>query len=273
MDLDDIAAGYISRQRWADEATWVRGPSQAHPPVITPQLWHQAKERITSRPPQARPGPRSPRVTTTPYVLRGLVHCGICNRKMEGATSHGIMRYRCRATQTRSLPAHLADYPKALSVREDAILPPLDRWIAGLADPAWLADSQAPDVHTQAEEHRLREHVATIDTATKNLVAAIEAGTDPTMIQPRLAELAAERNAMQKRIAALQPTDALTAADIDRIITELGGLTAVLDQATRTERMAIYGALGLRLTYQPDQHTVVAEADLGRVASRVGGGT
>jgi hypothetical protein len=75
---------------------------------------------------------------------------------MEGATSHGIMRYRCRVTQTRSLPAHLADHPKALSVRQDAILPPPDRWIAGLADPTWLANSQQPDADTRAEEHRLR---------------------------------------------------------------------------------------------------------------------
>jgi hypothetical protein len=57
------------------------------------------------------------------------------------------------------------------------------------------------------------------------------------------------------------------------VLTELGGLAHILGEATPLEKASIYQGLGLHLVYQPDQHTLVATADLGRVPSRVGGGT
>ena len=54
---------------------------------------------------------------------------------------------------------------------------------------------------------------------------------------------------------------------------ELGGLGSVLREATQPEKASIYHGLGLQLVYHPADKAVVATADLGRVLSRVGGGT
>ncbi len=56
-------------------------------------------------------------------------------------------------------------------------------------------------------------------------------------------------------------------------MTELGGMTSILGEATPPEKASMYQGLGLHLAYQPDQNAVVAIADLGRAFSRVGGGT
>jgi site-specific DNA recombinase len=109
--------------------------------------------------------------------------------------------------------------------------------------------------------------------ATGNLVTAIEAGTDPAVINPRLADLRAEREPVTRRIASLESQDRLSPADIDLLLAELGGLSSVLGEATPPEKASIYHGLGLLLVYHPADNAVVATADLARVLSRVGGGT
>lgn len=71
--------------------------------------------------------------------------------------------YRCIATQTRALPAYLADHPKSLYVREDAVVKAVDRWLPTLADPEWLAASQEPDAQIAAQHVHLEEQLAEID--------------------------------------------------------------------------------------------------------------
>lgn len=95
---------------------------------------------------------------------------------MQGNQAHGTLRYRCLATQSRALPAYLAHHPNSVYVREDAVTTALNRWLATLADAELLAAAQAPDPSTAAEHHRLRRRLAEIDTATRNLISAIEAG-------------------------------------------------------------------------------------------------
>ena len=67
--------------------------------------------------------------------------------------------------------------------------------------------------------------------------------------------------------------DRLSPTEIDVLLAELGGLGSVLSEATQPEKASIYHGLGLHLVYHPADKAVVATADLGRVLSRVGGGT
>ena len=57
------------------------------------------------------------------------------------------------------------------------------------------------------------------------------------------------------------------------LVEELGGLLAVLGEATGAERAQVYASLGLRLDYDPYLRRVKATADLSRVAGCVRGGT
>jgi site-specific DNA recombinase len=65
----------------------------------------------------------------------------------------------------------------------------------------------------------------------------------------------------------------MSAAQISQLVEELGGLAAVLGNATGAERALVYESLGLRLDYDPHLRRVTAMADLSRVAGRVRGGT
>lgn len=149
----------------------------------------------------------------------------------------------------------------------------VDRWLPTLADPEWLAASQEPDDRIAAEHAHINQQLAEIDRAAQNLVSAIEAGTDPALINPRLGQLRTEREQLDRRRATLAAPDRLSPADIDALLNELGGMTSILGEAAPPEKARIYQGLGLHLVYQPDQNALVATADLGRIFSRVGGGT
>ena len=158
-------------------------------------------------------------------------------------------------------------------MREDAVVRALDAWLPTLIDADLLAASQKPDPSTAARHDGLHRRLAEIDQATRNLVSAIEAGTDPAVVQPRLNELKIERDTAARDLVGMATPEAITASDIEQILDELGGLGHVLSTAEPTEKAQVYASLGLRLRYQPDESRVVATADLGRVLSGVGGGT
>ena len=65
----------------------------------------------------------------------------------------------------------------------------------------------------------------------------------------------------------------MSAAQISELIEELGGLSAVLAEATGAERAQVYASLRLRLDYEPYLRRVTATAYLSRVAGCVRGGT
>ena len=68
FDLDDIAAGYITRQRWTDDEPWIFGPRDAHPALVDRDLWNDVAARIASRSVKSRPDTgslaRAPRPTS-----------------------------------------------------------------------------------------------------------------------------------------------------------------------------------------------------------------
>jgi hypothetical protein len=106
-----------------------------------------------------------------------------------------------------------------------------------------------------------------------NLIGAIETDTDPAIVNPRLAQLRAEREAVNRQLANIDAPDHLSPTNIDALLSALGGLASVLSDATATEKGSIYQDLRLTLVYHPADKTVVATAGLGSVLSRVGGGT
>ena len=62
------------------------------------------------------------------YVLSGLMRFGVCGRRMQGHWSHGRAYYRCKFTE--DYPDRDADHPRNIYVKEDALIPGLDGWLA-----------------------------------------------------------------------------------------------------------------------------------------------
>jgi site-specific DNA recombinase len=84
---------------------------------------------------------------------------------------------------------------------------------------------------------------------------------------------AAERDELKGRLERAERPVAMSAAQISEFVEQLGGLAAVLGEATGVERAEVYASLGLRLDYNPYLRRVKATADLCRVAGSVRGGT
>jgi site-specific DNA recombinase len=105
------------------------------------------------------------------------------------------------------------------------------------------------------------------------LIAALESGVAIEDLTAALRQRTAERDELTARLERVERPCAMSAAQISELVEELGGLSAVLKEATGSERAQVYASLGLRLDYDPQLQRVTATADLSRVAGCVRGGT
>lgn len=274
IDPDDVAAGNRTRLRWRDEEEWVRSDVRTHPALITDDLFLAARGRLASR----EPGVRKPRDSVHPYVLRGLVFCGWCGRRMEGAwrgdqtSGRGRTLYRCLITRNRALPESLADHPASLYIREDAILQPLDDWVSALVTPAALAAHQH-DPSAEDGATSLNTRLVELDRKIAALVSAVEAGADVPQLTDQLKRRAKEREGIQAQIRDLSAKRRLSAAEIQEAVRQLGGLAQVLATADPAARGEVYRSLGVRLDYDPRAQRVTVTAERACVLNRVRRGT
>jgi site-specific DNA recombinase len=112
---------YTGRQTWNRRATGTEGPAStpalsakaAHPALITEQDFVDAQQVRAARP--AGDG------QTRRFALAGLIHCGVCDRRLDSHWNHGRPTYRCRhghtSTQRTGQPR-----PKTLYLREDHLV-------------------------------------------------------------------------------------------------------------------------------------------------------
>ncbi|MEV6823397.1 recombinase family protein [Amycolatopsis sp. NPDC051102] len=112
---------YTGRQTWNRRATGSEGSGStpalsakvAHPALVT-ELDFVAAQQI-----------RAARSTsdgrTRRFALAGLIHCGVCDRRLDSHRNHGRPTYRCRhghtSTQCAGQPR-----PKTLYIREDHLV-------------------------------------------------------------------------------------------------------------------------------------------------------
>jgi site-specific DNA recombinase len=266
VDPDDVAAGNVTRMRWRPRTEWIEARQQTHPALVSRELIEAVAERLTAR----SHGRSHSRNSPHPYLLRGVLHCGLCDRRMQGsARSGGRILYRCEYGNARALPQGCA-HPPTVYVREDAIVGRLDSWLASLATPEALAAVAPPE----SDVSGLKQRLSDTNGKLARLVAAIEAGGDVGVLNPRIAALSTERREIEHQLAYRRNLRPAGAAEIRSMLSELRGLVSVLESADPAERATVYADLGVSLRYDPRDQTVQATADLSRVVNvRVGGGT
>jgi len=266
VDPDDVAAGNVTRMRWRPRTEWIEARQQTHPALVSQELADAVAERLAAR----SHGRSHSRSSPHPYLLRGVLQCGLCDRRMQGsARSGGRILYRCEYGKDRALPQG-CEHPPTVYVREDAIVGRLDSWLASLATPEALADAAPPD----SDVSNLKQRLSDTNSKLARLVAAIEAGGDVEVLNPRIAALSTERRELERQLAYRRNLRPAGAAEIRAMLSELRGLVSVLESADLAERATVYADLGVSLRYDPRDQTVHATADLSRVVNvRVGGGT
>ena len=126
MDLVDPAnagLGHRQVQRWGLPEGWVISARPSHPALVSEEDFIAVQ------------GIRAVRENTGTgrrYRLAGLLHCGICGRRLESCWANSRAAYRCRHGYSSTSTPALAR-PKNLYIREDRILPHLPALVILLA--------------------------------------------------------------------------------------------------------------------------------------------
>jgi site-specific DNA recombinase len=158
IDVDDVALGHSTRLTWNSPDAWIRSDTPAHPALVDRHVFEEVALRLAAR--DTTSSRTSTARTRRPYALRGLLTCAACERRMQGTWNHDRAHYRCRFPHEYAI-ANRIDHPLAAYVREDAVLGPLDEWLAGVLAPdrmrkalAALAEQQTGDDHVVSEAER-----------------------------------------------------------------------------------------------------------------------
>ena len=256
LDVDDVARGHTTRMRWNDENEWIWSETSAHEAIIERESFEQVQRLI--RPMRGQHASRRPRSDArSRYLLRGLLSCGLCGRRMQGNTIRGGKQYRCRYPAEYAITAD-SEHPKQLYVREEPIVRALDDWIGTVFDPEHLdetcellaASSAEPDMGEATRTEAAKRTLGTADRRLAQYREALDHGTDPAIVSTWIAELQAEKAAAQQTLATTK-SHALDAKTIRGLLDDLGDIRTVLADADEEAKTTLYAALGLKLTYAP----------------------
>jgi hypothetical protein len=113
-------------------------------------------------------------------------------------------------------------------------------------------DDHAPDLESEAARRSLTE----CDQRLARYRAALEAGTDPSLIARWTAEVTAQRAMAEHRLRQATGSTRMTPTEIHTLVTAIGDLVGVLRTADPADKAAVYRHLGLKLTYMQEAHTL-----------------
>jgi site-specific DNA recombinase len=208
---------------------------------------------------------RKPRRSKRSYAFSGLLFCGLCDRRMIGSFDNGRNHYRCTYSSEYADANRLA-HPRSLYLREDKIVELVDPWIRRAFSTANLRttlQAMADAQHDDADQHRViaaREKITTCRTKLDRYRAALDAGTDPTLVQQWITQVQAEKAAAEADLRQITGRRTMTADEINTLVEAMSGIASILRQADPTDKAEVYRQLGIKLTYKPGLRSIQAEA-------------
>jgi site-specific DNA recombinase len=263
LDVHDVALGYTTKMRWNEQDKWIYSEEIVHPPIIDDEPFNQAQELLAAR--RAVPGPHKPHRSKHAYALRGLLFCGVCQRRMQGHWANEAPYYRCRFPAEYAL-ANRLDHPLNVTLRQDVLLDPLDAWLASKFEPRHapatideLAAATVSQPETRAQEDDIDGKIANCDRKLTQYRATLDAGADPATVAKWITETEAERARLRATVRPGTPKPSMTREEIASIVNALSDLLSVLRDADPADKAEIYARLPLKLTYEPDDQIVRTE--------------
>ncbi|WP_372503155.1 recombinase family protein [Hamadaea flava] len=133
VDVDDVALGHMPVMRWNPRNKWIISQEFVHKPLVSGEVFKAARDLLGSR--THKPAAHKPHRTRHPYVLKSLIYCSVCQRRMQGQHSHKVAYYPCRYPSDYAL-ANRVDHPKNVIMREDQAIGPIDDRIASAFAPS-----------------------------------------------------------------------------------------------------------------------------------------
>ena len=197
IDVDDVALGHETKMRWNPTTEWIYSAGGVHEPIIDEDTFERVQMLIAAG--SRRAGiARKPRASARGYLLSGLLYCGLCGRRMIGSFNNNRNHYRCTYAAKYADVQRIA-HPRSLYVREDQIVALLDPWISRAFAPANLrgtlqamADAQDDEID-QKRAAGARERIAASKNKLDRYRAALEVGTDPTLVQQWITQVQADK--------------------------------------------------------------------------------
>ncbi|WP_425434750.1 recombinase family protein [Nonomuraea jiangxiensis] len=263
MNVDDVGLGHTTRLRWNAKEDWVWSEKVVHPPIVSKEDFDAVQTTLTGRGNHHTDKTRKP--TSKPYQLRGLLYCGICDRKMQGQWVNDAPYYRCRFPEEYALANHLM-HSRNVYLREDRVVPRLDRWLGRLFAPHRVDQTLALLVAAQdlvpPEAQALviaSRQIAECDRKLAQHRAALEAGAEPALVAGWIQEELVRKKAAEQRLSSahVPPQNRLGREEWAEITHRLGDMVRVLSNADPIRKCKIYAKIGLRLTYHLSKQKVL----------------
>jgi len=267
MDVNDVALGHTTKLRRNEADKWIFSDRVVHPVIVDDETFRQDRELLTAR--QGIRGEHKPHRSKHAYALRGVLVCGICDRRMQGHWANDAPYYRCRFPNEYAL-ANRVQHPLNVTLRQDAVLDPLDAWLASKFAPRHrtatinelAAAATSLDMPTAGHDEA-EARIAECDRKLDRYRATLDAGGDPLVVARWITEAEAERARYQAAKRPKPPRAAMTRDEIAALVTAFAQILTVLRDADPADKAEIYTQLGLRLIYRPSDRTVRAEAHIG----------
>ena len=273
--MRDVALGHTTVMRWNDQDKWIFSDEIVHPPIIDDETFGQAQQLLAAK--NARQVTRRPRTSPRPYVLRGLLFCGICTRRMQGSWNNDQAYYRCTYPSEYARTNDIR-HPRVVYLREAEVLPELDTWLAQSLDPARLpatieALAASQDDAIPRELVSLREQISACDQKLAQYRAALDSGADPAVVGQWITETQARKLAADARLRAAtgstRPAPArMTKEQIAATIDAINDLMRALRNAATEDKAEFYAGLNLQLTYHPEERIVTTRAEVGQTCTK-----
>lgn len=259
VDVEDVGLGHESKMRWNDKSQWVWSEQPVHEALVDIETFEAAQAIFGTR--GASQTPRAP-AEGRHYLLHGKIRCALCGRRMTGQWNHGRAYYRCRFTDDYGVDA--ATHPTTIYVKEDAVVPGLDRWLAGIFDDEHidhtsdvLADAAEPDPEWEARQAELEAKIRDCDRRLAKYHKALDLTDEVEPFIEWIAEVKRERRQIEAQLGRSIPGEKLTKEQIRALIRELRNVVRVLADADPADKAELYAEMGVSLTYHPDGRVAV----------------
>ena len=275
LDVEDVALGHESKMRWNPRDQWVWSERQTHQALVNLEQFEAAQLVFQG---SQRAHVRRERTKRGPYVLSGMMRCGICSRRMQGAWNHNQPYYRGRFPAEHAVTEQ--QHAKTVYVKEAVILPAVDEWLASLFAIDKIEDTCAaveaslqPDPADKTLEIATRRKLKECDAKLARYRQALEVGTDPSIVSGWIEEVKLERKAAELQLRRKRGEGHMTAEEIRSLVEQLKGIVAILQTADPEDRRAVYQELNVSINYHADGRLHVKAGPSACTNERVGGGT
>lgn len=246
--LQSRGKNVASQQR--DPSEWITLPEGTTPPVVSPETWQAAQDRVTAS------TATTTRNAARPYLLRGLMVCAVCGQRMYAESEHGRSVYRC---SSRDKPGGACGGKRVNGEAVEAWV--WDEVSAILRNPAIIAAEverqrdAGPDQALQADRETATRMLAKVEKQRDRLVRRYAEADDDgfpwELVEREIARLEEERRQAVATIAEIDAhLDAQEAATVqlDALHDYIAAVAVNLDAADFTIRRNAVEALVERIT-------------------------